>query len=146
MYPFITSVRRVCRSLGFDLVRLGQPDDFIKVRNQCLLEVSDVVDAGANSGQWATELRESGWAGNIHSFEPITSYYEGLKLNAKHDNTWHVYPFGLGKSDQELTIHIAANNGGSSSFLEIQPFVVDIQDSTETIGSEVALKLSIGSR
>ena len=136
MLSGVKVIRNRLRSFGFDLIRYGQEDDLNKVRNQILAVVTDVVDAGANSGQWATELRRLGYRGRIHSFEPINDLFLMLENNSRDDPNWIPYHCGLGNLDQNQIIHIAANEGGSSSLLKINSFVTEVQNSTKTIGEE----------
>lgn len=130
-------LRKLLRRFGLDVIRYEKFDDFSKLRSRLLSHPNvEVIDVGANSGQWAKELRDSGWKGPIHSFEPISSFFQELQMNSIGDENWNVNNFALGASHEELRINISANDGGSSSFLEIQPFVTKIQENTGTISWE----------
>ncbi len=47
--------------------------------------VNLVFDVGANEGQFAQRLRESGYSGRIVSFEPIAGVWEKLKRASEND-------------------------------------------------------------
>ena len=51
-----------------------------------------VIDAGANEGQFAQELRAF-YSGEIFSFEPVSSVFEKLAATAASDTDWHLYCF-----------------------------------------------------
>ena len=68
---------------------------------------------GANSGQFALNLRRIGYKGQIISFEPITSAYNELKKFKKVKN-WEVFNFALGDIEEETEINISQNSLSSS--------------------------------
>jgi FkbM family methyltransferase len=88
---------------------------FIKKNN-----INVVFDVGANSGQYARQLRAQGYKGKIISFEPLTSAYEKLELASKHDTAWKIRNCALGNKREEKKINIAGNSW-SSSFLNMLP-------------------------
>jgi FkbM family methyltransferase len=83
-------------------------------------EVDCVVDAGANTGQFAQGLRRAGYRGRIVSFDPVRSAYDGLAAAARDDDAWWVRHCGLGSSDGTATIH--AMRGTMSSLLPPSDF------------------------
>ena len=64
--------------------------------------VSVVFDVGANSGQYALELRKHGFRGNIVSFEPLSSAFAKLKQNASADNKWQTINTQCNALDKEI--------------------------------------------
>ncbi len=79
--------------------------------------IKNVLDVGANQGQYAQEIRSLGFEGQIYSFEP-TSYYEHLAKASEGDANWQTYRFGFGTASEKLEMYIASNNGQSSSLLK----------------------------
>lgn len=88
------------------------------VRNEVLTKfgIKSVLDVGANSGQYATKIRKSGFNGQIDSFEP-TTIFNSLKKNSSNDHSWNVHNLGLSDFTGEATMNIASNSGLSSSLL-----------------------------
>lgn len=111
---------RICRS-GLRLDALG---------------VDLVIDVGANAGQFANELRESGYAGRIISFEPLSKAYDDLLLASSDDPLWQIAPrCALGSSEREANISISRNSW-SSSLLPITEKHLDAAPEAMFIGSE----------
>ena len=66
---------------GLDIKRYPSID----LRRRKLLldefQISDIIDVGANFGQYGKELRDIGFKGNIYSFEPLSHAFEKLKTS-----------------------------------------------------------------
>lgn len=77
--------------------------------------VDCVLDVGANTGQYAKQLRRYGYRGRIISFEPVPEIMEKLRAAAADDPDWHVYPYALGREDRTDTINVVY--GSMSSML-----------------------------
>jgi FkbM family methyltransferase len=65
------------------------------------LDVDCVLDVGANTGQYATELRLIGYRGLIISFEPSVGCFVQLERAAKADPKWVVVNCALGSHSGE---------------------------------------------
>ena len=89
------------------------------IRDQLIIQFScnTVIDVGANSGQWASKLRKSGYLGNIISYEPSDVFYE-LEKKAKNDTLWQVRKIALSNFSGYSTFFLASNSGLSSSMLK----------------------------
>lgn len=81
-----------------------------------------VLDVGANTGQYAFELRELGYRGRIVSFEPLPAAFERLLKASEHDALWQVENIALGSEKGMLPLSVSANSP-SSSFLQVDPRV-----------------------
>ena len=78
-----------------------------------------VFDVGANTGQFALEIRDSGFKGRIVSFEPLSRAHRELRVAAASDPLWSVHErCALGDKDGSVALNIAANSV-SSSVLEM---------------------------
>ena len=78
-------------------------------------EIDLVLDVGANTGQFASEIRHCGYAGRIVSFEPLSQAHGQLLQSSAEDHLWDVYPrCALGDHHGEVEINIAGNSESSS--------------------------------
>lgn len=112
-------IKRSVGLFGYELInQKRQPSLMAHLRNLISQnKVGVVIDAGANRGQFGAKLRASGYRGEIHSFEPVSSTFEILKETSAKDPDWHVHKLALGDEDGEQTINIS-NLSPLSSFLE----------------------------
>lgn len=93
------------------------------IRRRMLLlkhhKINTIIDVGANSGQFATEVCDLGFKGNIVSFEPLSAAYALLEKKAKAKKNWEAANIALGSSNHEALINVA-NNLNSSSILPMK--------------------------
>jgi FkbM family methyltransferase len=83
-------------------------------------KIDTLLDIGANAGQYASSMRELGYAHKIISFEPLSSAYGKLKRKAKGDDNWFVNNHALGDKDGKAVINVSGNSV-SSSILDLLP-------------------------
>lgn len=76
--------------------------------------ITTVVDVGANSGQYASSLREHGYRGRIVSFEPLRGPFTQLETQAAPDPLWACHNVGLGASEGEFEMNVADDARASS--------------------------------
>lgn len=94
-----------------------------------------VFDVGANTGQFASELRLYGYTGKIISFEPLQQAYRLLEQRAVGDNNWIIHPrCAIGEKSGDIEINVAANSVSSSilPMLKIHEHVVPESQYTHT--------------
>ena len=80
--------------------------------------IKTIIDAGANTGQFAAKISKDFPNTIIHSFEPIPEVYEKLVSNTK-DLKIKTYPYALGTENGETEINL--NEYSPSSSLLDQP-------------------------
>lgn len=99
-----------------------------------------VLDVGANQGQFATEIRSCGYAGNIVSFEPLSDAHGRLMQASNTDEKWEVFPrCALGDRDGEVEVEInIAGNSLSSSILPMLELHRIAAPDSKYQGSEIA--------
>lgn len=112
------AIRTAFRKLGMDIHRyvppLPPPPSPIS-HSLRKFKIDLVLDVGANQGQFASEIRRGGYAGNIVSFEPLSDAHRRLLQARDGDANWDVYPrCALGDHDGEVEINIAGNSLSSS--------------------------------
>jgi FkbM family methyltransferase len=127
--------RRVRRRPARLQVRLAQ----LAAREQVMWVIRSggvdcVVDAGANTGQYARALRRAGYRGRIVSFEPVRAAYEELARAARDDPEWVVRHEGLGSADGTATIHTM--DGTMSSLLDPSEFGQGWSEGLQGMGAE----------
>jgi FkbM family methyltransferase len=98
--------------------------------------VSVVLDVGANSGQYAGELRAAGFTGRIVSFEPLSGPFSVLESKASGDPLWECRRCALGDSDGVIEINVAGNSGESSSVLPMLKTHQDAFPPANYVGTE----------
>lgn len=108
--------RRSLRRFGFDIVSYHPRYHPVARRFQLLRHygIDTVLDVGANTGQYAGQLRENGFSGAILSFEPVAAAFSSLAERAAADPAWKTVKLALGDSDGTATIHVSANLQSSS--------------------------------
>ena len=80
--------------------------------------ISLALDIGANTGQFASDLREAGYKGKIISFEPLKNVFKTLNENSKKDINWTSKNLAIGEYDGKISIN-ESNYSSSSSILEM---------------------------
>jgi FkbM family methyltransferase len=87
------------------------------------LGIDLVIDVGANTGQFAQEIRAF-YPGELISFEPVPAVFEKLKQRADGDKHWHAYSCALGSEDGEKEIHVSRDTV-FSSFLKPSQYALN---------------------
>jgi FkbM family methyltransferase len=117
---FLHSGRMALQRLGIDITRYpAQATEYGAHRAFVMADPDLVLDVGANRGQFATQLRRLGYTGQIASFEPGAQAFDALLGNSRTDARWSAHKIAVGNATGEVTLHIAANDGASSSILNM---------------------------
>lgn len=106
------------------------------VRNLKDSNISNVLDVGANVGQFGLDLRRHGFKGQIFSFEPVNETFALLEKTTRRHQPWKAIKLGLGASESELTINISSNDGLSSSLLEMGPLHIEHFPNSATVARQ----------
>jgi FkbM family methyltransferase len=97
--------------------------------------IERVYDVGANAGQYARELRASGYRGHIRSFEPLSTAHAQLLAAAAGDAQWDVVQVALGASEGQAELHVAGNSF-SSSLRDMLPLHREHAPESAYVGTE----------
>ncbi|OBB63393.1 FkbM family methyltransferase [Mycobacterium sp. 852014-50255_SCH5639931] len=128
----------IARSTTFEVSRpyseKGAKRQFVKQLES--RGISVVFDVGANSGQYATDLRMAAYTGRIISFEPLSGPFSLLERNALKDPLWHCRRCALGDVDGTISINVAGNAGASSSILPMLKSHQDAFPPANYVGTE----------
>lgn len=132
------TIKKLFKKLGFDLTRYNPASS----QNARILEffsiykIDTVLDVGANIGQFAMGLRESGYKGRIISFEPLSEAYSHLLINSKNDPNWIIAPrMAIGSEEGKKTINMSGNFV-SSSILKMTNIHIKGAPESAYVGSE----------
>jgi len=101
MNSLIAKARSILRKKGYDIIKHKELSEWLTLH-----EIDIVLDIGANDGRYATEIRQTGWEGNIVSFEPQPEVFERLHERMKNDLSWSGHQIGLGNSDSTLRLNV----------------------------------------
>ena len=119
-------------------ILVGFPNSELKRRKAILnqFKINKVLDVGANVGQYAKDIRELNFEGDIISFEPIKHVFNLLEKNQKNDYHSKCENYALGDFDGETQINIAGNSAVSSSILEMLPAHLESAPNSKYIKTE----------
>lgn len=107
------------------------------------LGIDHVLDVGANVGQFATELRASGFSGRVHSFEPGAEAFARLRRASASDAAWDAYNCAL--SDQEGASTLHAWPGAATEAASLRQPVAGVIDMLgQTTAEEIRLETLAG--
>ena len=130
-------IKRLISRTGFDIIRYT-PSRYpalrcAKLRNAYAINL--VLDVGANEGQYANELRRSGYSGRIVSFEPVDSAYRELERRMRGDAEWKGLNCALGDVAGEAAINVGGSTQ-SSSLRQILPVYQDASPHSKYVGCQ----------
>lgn len=132
------SIASVLVRAGVEVIPVASLRHPLERRRRLLkaLQVDLVIDVGANTGQYGSELRRIGYRGQVLSFEPLPEPFKLLCRRAHADPRWHAIQSAIGPSPGRAHLNVAANGGASSSFLPMLPEVVLNAPEATYIGTE----------
>jgi FkbM family methyltransferase len=118
------SVQGAVRRFGYQLTRFPAPESYDAQIGRYLRHIGAniVLDVGAHEGEYYSQLRRSGYAGRIVSFEPVPASFERLRTVAGNDPLWKGYPLALGSAAGRLNINVP-DSTGFASFLRPANFM-----------------------
>jgi FkbM family methyltransferase len=131
-------LKSLAKRFGYEIV--GPPRAFATRRSLIGLirqeQINLVLDVGANTGQFGSDLRAAGYTGRIISFEPLESAHTLLRMHAQRDRNWTIADrTAIGAETGSVDIHISGNSV-SSSILGMLPSHANAEPESGYIGTE----------
>lgn len=147
MNSFKQSIKKLLNFIGLD-VRYYDPKLTPFSRFMPALKtfgINQVLDVGANEGQFCEHLRTSGYTGRMVSFEPLSSAYSGLQKASELDANWLIHPrCAIGDSMGNIEVNISANSV-SSSVLPMLDSHKDAAPNSHYIGTDKCAIITLDS-
>ena len=108
-------LKKVLGSLGYTLARTARtPDTLLGLTAR---PIRTVVDAGANTGQFARRARRLFPAARLHCFEPVPEAFAALSAWAAADGAVTCHRCALGDAARRASFNVHADHPPSSSLL-----------------------------
>lgn len=129
-------MKSLLRRLGLELHRYSaaSSDDARRLRILEGAGIDVALDVGANVGQYATGLRQSGFRGRIVSFEPQSAQFARLQAAAAADPRWECRRLALGSEEGSAELRIGGSTE-TSSLLEVEQHLAEVPE-WRTAGTE----------
>lgn len=117
---------KIAKIFGYELIRRRRhPTSIIHILNLINhYKIDLVLDVGANYGRFGKKLRDEGYGGEIHSFEPVSRTFELLSETCLNDQNWFAHKMAIGDACGQETINITESSD-LSSFLNPNEFGKD---------------------
>lgn len=130
-------LRRLLNRAGIDVVRHDPVPHHLARRAHLLRRFtpSVILDVGANAGLYGREVRRCGYRGRIVSFEPLSTAYAALAVEAARDGAWEAVNAALGAAAGEAELHVSANSW-SSSLRPMRDVHLDAAPDSRYVGRE----------
>jgi FkbM family methyltransferase len=127
-------LNRLLRHFGLQLRRSPSGLDARRFRLMEANRIGAVIDIGANTGQYAHQLRQLGYRGWIYSYEPLPDAFAQLSARARSDSKWRVFDLAVGEAPGSVTLNVAANSE-SSSILTVAQRHLDAESAAQAVSS-----------
>lgn len=129
--PIKRALLATARSAGYEIVAIGPVFPAVNRRITMIAHhgVNTVVDVGANTGQYASALRQAGYTEEIFSFEPLSEACRKLEKKSHSDPKWRVFHSAIGDENGEAEINIAGNSESSSLLPMLESHIRSAPDS-----------------
>lgn len=125
--------RRLIRSLGFELKRYGPLTVSWCIREALTsYDIKTLLDVGGNRGQFGLAMRDLGFRGTIHSFEPVPEARDVLEAVAKRDGNWVVHAQALGAFAGTAQFNIGRLDQ-TSSLKSVEPVEAEANNVLEVV-------------
>jgi FkbM family methyltransferase len=127
----------VNKAVGLDVVKVAGQHT-LRTHLMAIItayRIDTIIDVGANEGGFGKFLRNIGFRGAIHSFEPVSAPFKVLEATSRRDALWHVYRCALGAENGTATINVSRFNQ-MSSFLPASSYGAETWSTLEVESTE----------
>jgi FkbM family methyltransferase len=134
--------KEILRRAGWIVTKTPEPGSLPRRLRDLFaaLDVTCVIDVGANKGQYARMLRdEAGFTGRIASVEPARATFRRLAETMSGDPNWAGFPFALGEEEAEATLRVASADEWNSVH-ELNAYAADRFGTTEIGTEQIAVR------
>ena len=110
-------IKSFFNKLGYEVTRFNPSESQLArlIKGFEIFGVDFVIDIGANTGQFAKNIRHAGYNEIIVSVEPMTSAHKELLDESKKDQKWNIFErCAIGDHNGEIEINISENSVSSS--------------------------------
>lgn len=129
-------IQRMLRSGGYEIRRFENSDISELVVQLQSRNIKEILDIGANEGQFASAVIDAGYEGLVISCEPLSLPHKNLSNLAKKFQNWIAAPrAAVGADFGVLEINVSRNSVSSSILPILEPHLSSAPDS-KYIGRE----------
>ena len=116
-------IKKISRHLNLEIKRIDRSYRSVKSTDTYFgflakilsgSKIDLVLDVGASTGNWASQLIDEGYASKIVSFEPLSNSYRVLKSRCSEFPNWECHNFAIGDVTGQTSLNISKNNESSS--------------------------------
>jgi FkbM family methyltransferase len=133
-------IKTFLKSQGVIVKRYPEMDIIRRMKLIDARNINLLIDVGANTGQYATMMRDYGYKGKIVSFEPLFDAYEKLTQISKNDPLWESLNYALGKRNEDSYINVAGNSYSSSILEMLDAHIESAPESKYIDRQKIAIK------
>ena len=131
-------LKKIFRFFGFDIIGYSPvlSNSAQVVKSLEINEIELIFDVGANSGQFAIEILEGGFKGDVVSFEPQFNMHKICVQNSVKYSNWKVHSqCAIGEKIDIVELNVSANSV-SSSILMVNDTHINSAPQSKYISSE----------
>lgn len=131
---FASEVNKLLRHFGVQINRSPTGAEWRRIRLMESNGIGTLIDIGANHGQYAERVRQMGYRGSIHSYEPLPDAFARLRARTRSDSKWKAYNLAVGEAAGSATLNVAANSE-SSSILTVAQRHLDAEPAAQIVST-----------
>jgi FkbM family methyltransferase len=133
-------IKRLLKVNGVIIKRYPEMDVARRMKLVRAKKINTIIDVGANSGQYASLMRDYGYKGKIISFEPLLDAYNNLNKLVSNDPLWEAYNYALGNKNEKAFINVSGNSFSSSILDMLDAHLESAPESEYIAKQEIGIK------